>query len=177
MLRFVKWIGIALLLAIGGLIIAAALRPDDFVVSRSRVIEAPPERLFPLIEDLRAFNTWNPFVAGDTEMPLSYEGAVKGAGAVNRFGPGKGGAGTLSVVAVEPPSHVAMKLDMVAPIEAHNDIDFRLQPEGTGTRVTWSMRGRVPFLAKILHVVIDMDSMVGGQMQTGLAALARKTEK
>ncbi len=96
MMKVVKWSALVLLLAVAGLLVAAAMRPDTFIVTRSRVLQASPERLLPLIEDLRAFNTWNPFVAGQPEMPLSYEGPAKGPGAVTRFGPGAGGEGTLT---------------------------------------------------------------------------------
>jgi uncharacterized protein YndB with AHSA1/START domain len=152
------------------------LRPDTFLVQRARVVEAPPERILPLIEDPRAFNTWNPFVVGKPPMPLSYAGPDRGAGAVTAFGPGQGGKGRLTVLSVEP-RRVGMRLDMDEPLEAHNDIAFSLQPEGGGTRVSWAMTGHVPFVGKIVHVLVDMDKMIGGEMERGLADLARAAEK
>lgn len=176
MLRALKWFGLGLVVALALLLGLAASRPDTYTVGRTRVVAAPAERIFPLIDDLRAFNTWNPFVVGQ-EMPLAYSGPPRGAGATNAFGPGPGGAGTLAVVESIAPSRARMQLDMSAPIAARNDILFALAPEGAGTRVTWSMTGHTPFIAKVIHTLIDMDTMVGGKMETGLAALAKQVER
>jgi len=175
MLKVLKWLAIVVVAAVAVLLGLASLRPDTFVVQRDRVVQAAPERILPLIEDLRAFNTWNPFVVGKPAMPLAYTGPDRGAGAVNAFGPGQGGKGQLSIVQVEP-RRVLMRLDMDEPLEAHNDIVFALQPEGSATRVSWSMTGAVPFFAKMIHVLVDMDKMIGSEMEKGLANLARTVE-
>ena len=74
------------------------------------------------------------------------------------------------------PTRVAMNLDFVKPFEAHNKVEFLLAPKGGATEVTWSMQGPVPYFAKIVHVFIDMDKMVGGQFETGLSNLKRISE-
>jgi len=66
---------------------------------------------------------------------------------------------------------------MFKPFEAHNLVEFTLEPQGDITMVTWSMLGWVPYLAKIVHVVFDMDKMVGGDFETGLANLKAIAEK
>jgi len=44
------------------------------------------------------------------------------------------------------------------------------------TNVTWSMRGPVPYFAKIIHVFVDMDKMVGTQFVEGLGKLKAAAE-
>jgi uncharacterized protein YndB with AHSA1/START domain len=58
---------ILLILAVAplALLLYAATRPDDFKVARTTSIAAPPERVFPLIVDSKAFNAWNPFLKQD----------------------------------------------------------------------------------------------------------------
>lgn len=175
-----KVLGILLLLVavgIGGLFAVAATRPDAFQVSRTLAIKASPEKLFPLINDLRTFNTWNPFVTGDPDAKLAYSGPPSGPGAMNAFGPGKGGTGTLSIVEAVPSSKVVMSLDMTRPLEAHNRVEFTLRPQGDATQVTWAMTGSVPLVGKVVHLLIDMDKMVGGQFDKGLTDLKALAEK
>ena len=62
-------------------------------------------------------------------------------------------------------------------MEGHNVVEFTLQPVNDGTRVTWDMQGPTPYLAKIIHVFFDMDRMVGGDFETGLANLKASAEK
>ena len=56
-----KIIVIAAAVLIGGVLIFAATRPDTFRVQRTTGIEAPAEKIFPLINDLHGFNSWSPY--------------------------------------------------------------------------------------------------------------------
>jgi hypothetical protein len=80
-----KVVAIAAAVLIGGVLIAAALRPDSFRVQRTASIQAPPEKIFPLINDLRRFNTWNPFEKKDPNLKGRYSGAPSGTGAAYAF--------------------------------------------------------------------------------------------
>ena len=40
---------------------------------------------------------------------------------------------------------------------ANVNITVTLQPQGNATLVTWAMQGPVPFMAKIVHVIVNMD--------------------
>lgn len=71
-------LAIVLLVAAAALalvLILAARRPDTFDVRRSARIHAPPERIFPLIHDLRAHESWSPFDKPDPSTRKVYSGA------------------------------------------------------------------------------------------------------
>jgi hypothetical protein len=76
-----------------------------------------------------------------------------------------------------PPSKVTIKLDFLKPFEAHNAVEFTLEPKGDATNVTWAMQGDTPYLAKIVHVFLDMDKLVGKDFDAGLANLKTLAEK
>ena len=173
-----KIVGIAAALIVGGILLLAAMRPDSFRVQRSASIQAPPEKIFPLINDLRRFNTWNPFEKKDPNLKGSYAGAESGKGAAYAFqGNSEVGSGRIEIIESLPASEVRMKLDMLKPIQASNVVEFTLRPNGSGTRVTWSMQGPVPYFARIIHLFIDMDAMVGGEFEKGLADLKSIVER
>jgi hypothetical protein len=168
----------AIVLAVGivAVLAYAATRPDTFRVARSATVQAPPEKLHALINDLRAFNTWNPFEKGDPRNRGEYSGPQAGPGATYAFGGGSAGAGTLRILDSAPTS-VRMELHMVKPMQARNQVQFILQPRGTATDVTWQMDGESPFLGKLIGVFMDMDRMVGGQFEAGLADLKQRAER
>lgn len=170
-------LGLAVL-AIAFVLLLAARQPDIFRVQRSATIAAPAERIFPLINDLKAMNSWSPFVRKDPAIQGSYRGPASGPGAGYDFkGNSEVGSGSVQIVAAQAPGRVQLKLDMTAPMEAHNDIVFSLVPEGAGTRVTWAMEGPCPFLGKVMGVIFNMDKMVGGAFDEGLADLKSLAEK
>jgi len=175
----IKTITLLLLLAIAALLAYAATRPDTFAVERSSVIAAPAEKLFPLINDMRSYNTWNPYARKDPAMKGTYSGPDAGAGAVFDFHGNKdAGKGRLTITGSTEPSLVSMQLDMEEPFEGHNAVDFTLKPEGSGvTRVTWAMHGPSSFLPKLAGIFINMDEMIGKDFEAGLANLKALAEK
>lgn len=163
---------IAFMLVVAGVLLLAALRPGTFRVSRSIRIQAPPDRIFPLINDLRAFGTWSPYERKDPSMKRVFSGAPAGTGSVYEFdGNSQVGKGRLTITDAKPLSSVTIALDMLTPIEARNVVDFSLTPDGDATRVTWTMTGCNGFVGKVLGVFINMDRMVGRDFEAGLASL------
>lgn len=168
-------IGAAVLLA--ALLVYAATKPDTCQFSRSILIAAPPERIFPLIDDLRAMNEWNPFVKTDRNIKLLYSGPARGVGAVNSFdGNGKVGAGEAEIVESVDPTKVVMALRMDRPMKCRNRVEFTLAPQPDGTDVTWAMSGRQPFIGKLMTIFISTEKMVGSAFEAGLADLKSRAE-
>jgi uncharacterized protein YndB with AHSA1/START domain len=169
---------LALALAIAALLIYAATRPDTLQVQRSARIAAPAEKIFPLINDMRSFNRWNPYEKKDPQLKGSYSGPAAGPGAAYRFeGNKEVGKGSLEITESAPAALVAMRLDMQEPMAASNSIRFTLQPQGEATEVTWAMQGASPYIAKLFGIFIDMDKMIGRDFEAGLASLKTLAEQ
>ena len=163
-------------LVLAAILIYAAAKPDSFGVQRATAINAPAEKIFPLINDLHAHTSWSPFEK-DPNMKRTHSGAPQGKGAVYEWdSDGKVGSGRLAI-ADSTPSNITMILDMFKPFKAHNTVNFLLEPQGGGTRVTWAMRGQQPYMAKLMSTFIDCDKMVGGQFEEGLAKLKALAER
>ncbi len=172
-------IGAAVLLA--ALLLYAATKPNSCQFARSIRILAPPERIFPLIDDLRAMNAWNPFVKADPNIDLVYSGPASGVGAANDFsGNGKVGAGRVEIVELVAPTKVVMALRMDRPMKCRNRIEFTITPESGAeaawSDVTWAMSGAQPFIGKLMSIFIDTEKMVSGAFETGLAELKARAE-
>jgi uncharacterized protein YndB with AHSA1/START domain len=167
---------------VGVLVIAvlvyAATEPDTFQVKRSATIKAPPSKIYPLINDYRQWAAWSPYENKDPQMKRTFGPVTSGKGATYAWeGDSNVGAGNMVIADAAPPSKIMIKLNMVKPISASNDVAFTLVPQGDSTTVTWDMQGQVPYFAKIIHVFLDMDKMVGGDFEVGLANLKTVAEK
>lgn len=174
----IKTILFVLVAAVALLLIVAATRPDTFRVERSATIAAPAEKLFPLINDLHAFNTWNPYALKDPAMKIDFAGPTAGPGARYDFAGNKEvGKGRITLTGAKAPSEVTMQLDMFEPFEGHNTVVFSLVPEGAGTRVTWAMHGPSAFITKLMGLFFNMDQMIGKDFEAGLAHLKQRAEK
>jgi len=115
MLKFLAIVGVIAFIGVAGILIYAATLPKEFSVSRSVAINAPPEKIFPLINDLKRFNEWNPFAKQDPTMVITYDGPQSGKGAAYSWdSKGKAGKGSSGITDASPPSRVNLRLDFGA---------------------------------------------------------------
>jgi hypothetical protein len=111
-------------------------------------------------------------------MKRTRSGPSRGAGAVYAWeGDSNIGVGRMTIAESVAPSRVRINLDFEKPMKANNVVTFTLTPGSEGTTVTWDMQGPTPFLGKIIHVLIDMDKMVGTDFETGLVSLKALAEQ
>jgi carbon monoxide dehydrogenase subunit G len=152
--------------------IVAAFQSDELNVSRSTAMAAPPAAVFKVVNDFRQWDAWSPWSKLDPAMTESFEGPAEGVGAVYRWsGNSQVGEGTSRIVESRPPELVRMRLEFVRPMAGTNDVQFTFAPEGAGTRVTWSMQGKKPYLGKLMGMFIDCEKMCGDQFTEGLTSL------
>lgn len=178
MLKIIAGIVVVLVVAIAVVLILAAAKPDTFKVARSTRINAPPEKIFAFLNDFHRFPEWSPYENRDPAMQRTFSGAESGKGAVYAWDGNKDvGQGRMEILSSTPSSNITIKLDFMRPFEGHNTVEFTLVPDGTSTTVTWAMSGPLPYMAKIIHVFINMDKMVGGDFAAGLANLKSLAER
>lgn len=159
-------------------LIVASTKPDTFRVERSGSMQAPPERVFALIEDFHQWTSWSPWENLDPNLQRTYGGAAKGKGATYAWqGNAQAGVGRMEILEATPASRVLIKIDFEKPFEAHNHVDFALTGEGGGTRVVWSMTGPQAFMMKVMGLFMSMDSMVGKDFEKGLISLKTVAER
>jgi uncharacterized protein YndB with AHSA1/START domain len=171
-------IGALVLVSAAVVLVLAAMKPDTFRVARSTSIKAPPEKIFDILSDFHRSPEWSPYEKKDPDMKRSFSGSDRGKGAAYAWqGDSTVGSGRLEIADASRPHKVTINLDMIKPIAAHNIVEFTLEPRADSTNVTWVMTGQVPFLAKIAHVFFNVDRMVGGDFETGLASLKALAEK
>ena len=163
--------------AIAALLIYAATKPDAFRIQRSATIAAPPDKVFALINDLRQFNTWNPFAKMEPKQVITYDAVTAGVGGAYNWQGEKTGAGRMQITESVPAQRVSAKLDFTKPFEAHNQVEFTVQPQGNGSTVTWAMHGPMPYLNRLMTIFFDMDKTVGKDFEAGLANLKALAEK
>jgi hypothetical protein len=86
------------------------------------------------------------------------------------------GEGRTTITESRPSDLIRMKLEIVKPFAATNTVEFTFKPEGDQTAVTWSLAGKNNFMGKAVGLFMNVDKMVGGDFEKGLASLKAVTE-
>ncbi len=167
-----------LVLIVGAALIYASTLPDSFKIERKITIKAPPEKIFPYINDLSNFPKWSPWEKLDVGMKRTLSPITVGKDAFYDWdGNDKVGAGNMQIIESTPSNRVVMKLSFRKPFEAVNTAEYRLQAQADGTEVSHSMYGPSPFISKVMSLAFSMDKMVGGAFEEGLQNLKNLSEK
>jgi hypothetical protein len=178
MFEIVAIVAIVLAVAIAIVVVLAAAKPVSFGVRREISVKAPPDKIFPLINDFHQWKSWSPYENKDPAMKRSYSGAASGKGAVYGWEGNKNvGSGRMEILDAATPSKIIIKLDFFAPFEGHNTAEFTMLPQGEATLVTWLMHGPAPFMHKVMQVFMNLDNMIGKDFEVGLVNLKNLTEK
>jgi len=156
-----------ILAALGAvLVIAVAVQPAGFRIVRSATMSASAAIVFAQVNDFHRWRAWSPWEKIDPALRRTYEGAPAGSGAVYRWaGNHEVGEGVMTIIESRP-----------SELMATNTAEFTFKPDGDRTLVTWSMEGRNDFLAKSLHLIMNMDRMIGGNFEKGLAQMKAVAE-
>jgi uncharacterized protein YndB with AHSA1/START domain len=166
-----------ILVLVAALLVFVVTRPNNFRVRRSTRVDAPPEKVFPLLNDFRQWSHWSPWERLDPNLRRTFSGAESGKGAIYEWdGNKKVGAGRMEIMDSFSPSKLLIKLDFIRPFEGHNMTEFTLEPEGKSTDVRWEMFGPSTFVTKLMGVFMSMDKMIGRDFEKGLAAIKSQAE-
>lgn len=169
-------LGIVILVA--AILVCAASKPSTFRIQRSTVIAAPPDKVFPLINDFHLWQKWAPQDRDDPTVKRSFAGASSGVGAISDWsGKGPTGAGRMTIIESAAPIKVTVQADWRQPFATRNMNEFTLQPQGDGTMVKWFMQGKNLYMMKVMSVVVNMDKMMGKHFEEGLTNLKAAAEK
>lgn len=159
------------------ILVVASTRPSTFRVVRTATIDAPPEKIFPLLNDFRGWASWSPWERMDPAMERNHSGAASGVGAKYHWrGNKKVGEGSMEILESAPPLRLKLRLDFIKPFEGHNQIEFTLAPTGSGTTVAWDMHGPANLMTKVMGLFMSMDKMIGKDFEAGLENLRAQVE-
>ena len=173
----VKKILIALVAIVVVFVVVVAMQPSEFRISRTATMSAPAPAVFAQVNDFHNWEEWSPWAKLDPAAKATFEGQSAGTGAIFRWAGNKDvGEGSMTITESRPSDLIRIKLEFLKPFAATNTAEFTFKPEGDQTNVTWSMAGKNNFIAKTVCLFMNMDKMVGGKFEEGLASMKSVVE-
>ncbi len=149
--------------------------PSEFRVERSITIDAPAEKVFAKISDLRAWRQWGVWYVRDPKMMVAYGGPEMEVGMTSRWQSETQGNGQMEIIAMEPPRKLVYSL-YFPDMDMGSTGEFTLQERDGETRVIWVDYGDVGSNPINHYFAAMMDSMIGPDFEAGLANLKTLVE-
>ena len=158
------------------LVLGFLVGPASTVVERSAVIKAPPEVIYPMVASLRTMHEWGPWKDMEKGQVNRWEGEDGTVGSVQFWEGDTVGKGSQRIVDLEQDRLVRTELSFIEPWEATSAVTLLLDRMDDGTRITWTMAQDNNFMGRIFALFLDMDKMIGPDLEQGLANLAAMAE-
>lgn len=170
--------GILALLA-GTFVLVGILLPGTVEVTRRVEIKAPPEAVFPLLDDLVAWMEWMPW----GEVASRLDGPEAGTGARRVWDDPKLGSGSLTLTGSRPPpvgpGDSSAGVDYLVEVEG-GAIRFQgtiaVEPRSGGSLVTWTERADLGWNPLLGWTALTMEDSQGRQLQDSLQRLKARVE-
>lgn len=164
---------VGLVVLVMGYVLAFA--PEKGHVEQSIVIKAAASTIFPHLNNMEKSVAWSPWKKMDPTAKNTYEGPAEGVGAKMKWTGESSGSGTQWITESVENERVKSGL-LFEGFEGTSWSEFKLAPEGEGTKVTWTYDGdNTGFMGKAMWSLF-MGTMLDGQYADGLKDLKKLVE-
>ena len=168
---------VVIVLVVAIFCVVVAMQPSHYHIERSATMTAPASVVFNQVNDFHKWDAWSPWAKLDANMKQSYEGPPAGSGAMYSWiGDSQVGEGRMTITDSKPAELVKIKLEFIKPFAAINATNFMFTSQGNQTSVKWTMDGDNTFMGKAFSLFMNMDKMVGGDFEKGLAQMKAVAE-
>ncbi|MFO0600735.1 MAG: SRPBCC family protein [Myxococcaceae bacterium] len=156
-------------------LVVAATRRAEYRIERQVEIATPPAQVSAVLEDVRRFASvlflfGDPFDQRGSDLKKTVEGAVLS------WEGNEAGRGSMRVDESTPGQRAVLTVQFVKPMESTARYEFTLSTTPGGTSVTCALSGRHNFLGKAFSVLMNMDKMLGADVDKTLGELKRVLE-
>jgi effector-binding domain-containing protein len=137
-LKIIGWVLLALLIL---LLVLMFVMPTSVNVEKSMNINAPQNMVYNAVNNLKTWETWNPWQAMDENMAMSYGDKTTGEGASYSWTSEKMGNGTYTITEAKPGTSIKSHMDFQDQGEGTGY--WRFSEDGNKTNVIWGFDTKI----------------------------------
>ena len=143
----------------------------DYEFERSIEINAPSYIVFNQVTDLHNWPNWAVWWKNDSTIVTEFNEVKLGKGASMKWKGEEVGVGGLEIVSCSKKEGIEIKLNLKNMTPSGF---FEFEEINGGTKVTWRMKGEMPFFIRFM--TLFMDKMAGPDLEQGLKNLKEVCE-
>jgi uncharacterized protein YndB with AHSA1/START domain len=149
--------------------------PSSFKVQRSVLIDAPAEKVYAHVVDLKKWQSWGVWFKRDPDMQISYSGPDRSIGMKSSWVSTKEGSGEMELIALEHNQRLIYEL-YFPEMDMGSTGEFQFKQQDEQTLVIWQDYGDVGNNPINHYFAVFMDNMIGPDFETGLENLKTLVE-
>lgn len=178
-MKFLKKVLFVLISLIALILIAGLFLKKEMDVERKVSINLPKDQVFDYVRYLKNQDEYGVWQKMDPNMKKSYHGEDGTVGFISKWKSDNEdvGSGEQEITKIVEDERIETKLRFKEPWESESDAYFYFKAESDSTtEVTWSFHGTTPYPFNIMLLFMDMDAMLGKDLEGGLKNLKKVLE-
>ncbi|QSX40389.1 SRPBCC family protein [Shewanella cyperi] len=161
-------------------LVAALFVRKEYAVTTSIVIDKPVAEVYDYVKYLKNQNNYSKWAKMDPKARLSFRGTDGTVGFVSAWDSDNPdvGRGEQEITAMVPNKRIDYELRFLTPFEA-TDLAF-MTTDATAegkTLVSWGFRGHMDYPMNLMLVLMDFETMIADDLNTGLGNLKTLLEQ
>jgi hypothetical protein len=178
-MKILKIVLVIILIIVAVPLIVALFTKKEFTVQRQITINKPRQDVFNYIKLIKNQDTYSKWMQMDPNAKKTYTGTDGTVGFVAGWDSDNKevGKGTQTISKIIEGDSLVVDLHFIKPFDGQATGYMATGDDGGNTKVTWGMRGRMPYPLNIMLLLSNEDKMGGDDLGTGLANLKKLLEK
>lgn len=171
-------LGLGLLIVL--LLVVALFVNKEITVERSIAINKPKEEVFHYVKYLKNQDNFSKWASMDPNMKKQYTGTDGKAGFVSAWSSEQSdvGKGEQKITGITEGERIDYALHFIEPFESKAVAYMTTSaPNPNQTNVTWGINTEMNYPMNLMLLFMDMDQMLGSDLETGLTNLKTVLEK
>ncbi len=171
---------IVILVSVGLPLIIALFVKKEYAVSREVTINRPKAEVFGYILMLKNQNNFSVWANKDPNMKKEYRGTDGTVGFVSAWESQNKevGKGEQEIKAIKDGERIDYELRFIEPFEAKDNAYMTTEAlNDSTTKVTWGFNGKMKYPMNLMLLMMNMEDMLGKDLQQGLDKLKVELEK
>jgi effector-binding domain-containing protein len=173
-MKFFRILTIVLLSIIGLYVIISLFLPDKVHVERSIEIKTNAAVPFELVNILKHWEAWDPWMKLDSNQVRTYEGTGKGKSSSYKWTSKSKDVGNGSVTITESVPNTLIKTELVFEGQGKAISSFKFEEKEGITKVIWSFDSDLDFMSRMFGLMFD--TWLGKDFEEGLAKIKKISE-
>jgi hypothetical protein len=173
-MRILKTILLSLLGIVVVLLIVAALLTKEYKISREITIAKPKSEVFKYVKLLKNQNNYSVWATSDPDMIKEFRGTDGTIGFVSAWDSKVKdvGKGEQEIIGITDGQRIDYEIRFLRPMQStdHAYMTTEVVSEST-TKVKWGFNGKMDYPMNLMLLFLDMDGMLGKDLDQGLSKL------
>lgn len=174
-MRTLKIILFVLAALLGIFLLLGLVAPKEIQTSQSIVIEAPPEAVFDVVNDLTSWESWSPWKENDPTIRVVMGEPSSGEGAYYTWASENSGSGKMTIAEIRPAESIRMVVEFEGQGQARAPFTFK--PTENGVETTWAFQSEFPYPWNAMLLFQDFQGSIDKDYRRGLELLKGVVEE